>query len=100
LQANLDQSLLEQGKFLPKIETVTLIDQVVKPIVDLFKANAAVQNVRIILEKSELKKDQHEADKTRIQQILINLMSNAIKFSKSGDRIIVSVRQTKLRVDG
>jgi signal transduction histidine kinase len=85
---------------MPKIEAVDLISQVVQPVIDLFGANAATQNVRIVLEQNELKKQSHEADKTRIQQILINLMSNAIKFSKSGDKIIVGVRQTVLRVDG
>jgi len=41
-----------------------------------------------------------EIDKMRTQQILINLISNAIKFSKPGDKIVLEVCHPELLIPG
>lgn len=92
----LDFSKIEAGKL--RIESVAidfhpLIDSCIAP----FKANA--QNKGLIL-RTELSADlpQHIlGDPTRIRQVLLNLISNALKFTERGEVVLkISAENTSL----
>jgi hypothetical protein len=59
--------MLDQGKFLPKIETVCLFADVVRPVIDLFKANAENQKVDLVLENEQIQNSKSLADRIRVQ---------------------------------
>lgn len=78
--------MLDQNRFVPKLDSLQLAHDVVQPVVELFQATADAQNVKVKFE-SDIVDTAQQVDKTRVQQIVINLVSNAIKFSKPDDVI-------------
>lgn len=62
---------------------------IVREAADLLAENARRKNIEILLPEGEFKID---LDKNKIMQVVINLMSNAIKFSKESSKVIVEVQ--------
>lgn len=93
----LDISTIESGKLV--IERASFdFAQLVTKHVDLIGVLAARKNIRITLnvprEGAVL-----EADASKLEQVLSNLTTNAIKFSPPGTTITVRVKQTLTRVE-
>jgi signal transduction histidine kinase len=85
----LDFSRIEAGKFEMRPETVDLHDLVEECIESSLPL---VRDKRLKLEKDiPVELPAIQADRTRIKQVLINLISNAIKFTAAG-RVLVRVR--------
>ena len=64
---------------------------------DIFGAQAATQHVELVLDSEMPVPDMRvNIDKMRCQQVVINLISNAIKFSKPLDRIVVKICKPEL----
>lgn len=68
-----------------------IMGDVVQPTIDLFSVQAKQRKLSIILKSGGNKDKLVKIDKLRVQQILINLLQNAIKFSKAGDKITVEI---------
>lgn len=62
------------------------IDQLIESAVNSIKPSATVRNITITVQAPA---ETLEIDKLRINQVLVNLISNAIKFSKDGSTIEV-----------
>lgn len=79
----LDFSKIEAGKL--EIEHIEFsIRQLVDECVSLFATMAADNPVRLISSVDVLVPDLVKGDPTRVRQILVNLMSNAFKFTEKG----------------
>lgn len=81
----LDAAKLESGKLDVKFENVEF-DRVLRRSGDSVRLLAENKKIKLKIEKSEAK---IEADGNRLIQVLINLVSNAIKFSPEGGTITV-----------
>lgn len=79
----LDFSKIESGKF--ELETVDFIlPQIINNVLNLFKHKAVEKDIRLI---SEIDKDvpyHLVGDPVRINQVLVNLINNAMKFTEKG----------------
>ena len=95
----LDLSKIESGKLklvLKVCEIKPVIDKVISGLENRIKSKSLKLNVNIPRNISRIK-----ADEARIAQVLLNLIDNAIKYTNTGDKIIVSARNVDgfVRVD-
>ena len=93
----LDLSKIEADKIELEKRPVSLTD-LLKNIEPLFKGQAAKKGIKLSVQASS--KDENilfMADETRIKQILINLVGNAIKFTNAGE--VVLTAQVRMETD-
>ncbi|MGA1798511.1 ATP-binding protein [Sphingomonas sp. 4RDLI-65] len=92
---NLVEGLLEISRIESGVLTIRsdLIDirALFDHIVDMFRMQAAAKGLALTLEIDDRLPAQVKADEKRLRQILINLVSNAIKYTQSGS-VAVKVR--------
>jgi two-component system, sensor histidine kinase len=79
----LDISKIEAGK-LKIVKSETNIRTLVQAVVDLMKFKADEKNINLVLSIDDKLPQFIIADSLRLNQILMNLMGNAIKFTDSG----------------
>ncbi len=84
----LDLSKIEAGKFEPDFEQVN-IAALVRQCVSMVKPGAADERISIRTQIPETLPGL-VADKRSLMQILLNLVSNAVKFTRAGGQIVVS----------
>jgi signal transduction histidine kinase/CheY-like chemotaxis protein len=83
----LDFSKIEAGKL--RLETQDLdIRQVVEEVIDLFAQRAHQKGIELLLDIDPYLHRWAKGDELRIRQILMNLVSNALKFTASGHVLI------------
>ncbi|WP_411344775.1 PAS domain S-box protein [Paenibacillus sp. WLX1005] len=91
----LDFSRIEAGKMMldhAPIHLGSLLDSVF----DLFAARAAEKGIELTYQTAEQVPTTIIGDASRLRQVLVNLISNAIKFTDSGS-VALSVRQLEQR---
>tara|TARA_R110000868_G_scaffold70902_3_gene208171 strand:+ start:11443 stop:15720 length:4278 start_codon:yes stop_codon:yes gene_type:complete len=87
----LDVSRIEAGEF--RLDTATFnIHDVIADAVELFSENAAAKNIFIAHKVHDNVPRWVRGDSVRLRQVLINLIGNAIKFTKDGAVVVSAVR--------
>lgn len=80
----LDFSKIEAGKI--ELERLPLnLDRVLQHVIDIVSFNIEEQGIDFILKKDPLVPDNYCGDPTRLEQILLNLVNNAVKFTVAGE---------------
>lgn len=79
----LDLSKIESGKLELEYERVT-VNEILQNMRMLFQPMAAEKNVVLTIEADESIPVMIETDKQRVEQVLKNLLSNALKFTHNG----------------
>lgn len=87
----LEMSKFEQGKLSLEIRPFQIRESV-EECADSFRLQASQQGKEFQL-NFDIQNNKVNGDLFRIQQILNNLLSNAMKFTKAGDRITLTVSQ-------
>ena len=88
----LDMSRIEAGR-IELEEKVFDIGDLAEKMRSLFQKNIESKGVRFIVEQLDFDVHNLIGDELRISQVVINFISNAMKFTGKGDRISVSVTQ-------
>jgi signal transduction histidine kinase/CheY-like chemotaxis protein len=85
----LDISKIEAGKM--AVETMaTSVSQIIGEVASLMRVRAAEKSLALEIEYVGVIPETMQSDPTRLKQILLNLVSNAIKFTDTGSvRIVV-----------
>ena len=79
----LDFSKIEEGRLELNIEETDLFE-LSHQVINLFKHQANAKNIELILNIGNLVPQYIFSDSIRLKQILVNLIGNAIKFTKEG----------------
>jgi PAS domain S-box-containing protein len=79
----LDFSKIESGKLELNIEEINLVE-LAHHVVDMFKYQAELKGIDLILNSKESVPNFVFADSVRLKQILVNLIGNALKFTTTG----------------
>ena len=90
----LDISRIESGNLSLSPEPVAvaeIVDQVAK----LIRPLGSPKKIEVVVAPSAAQERYVQADRQRLNQILLNLMSNAIKYNRQGGRITVSCDDTE-----
>lgn len=90
----MDMSANEMGDFSVKLEELEVADVLglITRVIRLNRDFVAKKNIEIMLCKPEVTiPNKIKLDRRRIKQIFINLISNSIKYSKEGTKIIINV---------
>lgn len=94
----LDYSSITSGNYQLNIKEWPLYS-VANSIIEDFEAEARKKSIELILD-FQVKKEENSfyADQERVQQIISHLMSNAIKFTPEGGRVILRVWREKSQI--
>ncbi|MEG2419068.1 MAG: response regulator, partial [Eubacterium sp.] len=90
----LDMSRIESGKMLLKNEKIPF-EEFLKGINSICYTQAKAKNIDYENITDPNLEDYYIGDAMKLQQIVINILSNAIKFTPSGGRVTMNVRQTQ-----
>lgn len=97
LNDTLDLSKMESGKLTLDYNEIDL-KKLVTSLIELMKSRAEENNTKIFLVINSNVPNYIYSDSTRLRQILLNLISNAIKFTKDGF-ITVNIKSTLINND-
>lgn len=87
----LDFSKIESGKLELNIERIDIFE-IANQVIDLFKNQANAKNIDLVLHIEKNVPSCVLADHLRLKQILVNLISNALKFTPEG-KIQLSIKE-------
>ncbi|MBI1345958.1 hypothetical protein GC163_06685 [bacterium] len=95
----LDLSKIEAG--LMTVEQIPCrLDEVVQSVVELMQVRLISKFMELSVDTAEDVPQELISDPTRLRQILINIVGNAIKFTERGEvRIVVSFQNSLLHID-
>lgn len=88
----LDFSKIDAGK-LDLEQQAFLLPETVEDVLDLLSSKAQAQNLELTYEADPLVPANIISDPTRVNQVLVNLIGNAIKFTKEGE-VSLSIKET------
>lgn len=88
----LDMSRIESGRVKIEEKEVHLPD-VMHNLRTIVNASIVSKNIEFFIDAVDVKNEDILCDKLRLNQILLNLLSNATKFTKNGGTIIVRIIQ-------
>ncbi len=95
----LDISKVESGKL--KLNPMTFsIVETVENLVNISQPMIREKNIEFSFHINQMETEYLYADRLRLNQIYINILSNAIKYTQPGGRVSVDMREEKSNVEG
>ncbi len=94
----LDMSKIESGKFLIQNESFNIAD-IIRNTVSMFHPQMAERNVDFVFEMPVFVHEVIIGDSLRLNQILMNILSNALKYTPAGGHVSLLVREVAEKSD-
>ena len=91
----LDMSKIESGKTTLNLCDVKLAD-IVKETDNIIRTQAKKKNQTFVVKSDDIENCCITADKLRLSQILINILSNAVKYTGEGGNITFEIKEIKV----
>jgi len=88
----LDMSKIESGRMILNREQISL-PEVMQHVISIIQPQAKSKNQRLDLHIHDILTEQVWGDSVRLNQLLLNLMGNAVKFTPSGGKIQLELHQ-------
>lgn len=88
----LDMSRIESGKMTLNEKPENIIE-LLNSVIDIVQNEATNKQLELVIVKNNINNPNVICDKLRLNQILINILSNAIKYSNPGGKITVKLNQ-------
>ncbi len=85
----LDMSKIEAGRFDLEEETVS-VAKAIDEIVSLIRLQADAKGIKLIVDRS-MSESIIKVDPKALRQVLLNILSNAVKFTNEGGRVVIAV---------
>ena len=95
----LDMSRIESGKVIIK-ERECELARILGDLRTIMQANAEARQLTLLFDAQDLVHETLICDSLRLQQVLLNILSNAVKFTQPGGTISLSVVEKPGRDDG
>ena len=95
----LDMSRIENGKVVLETKPVHLPD-LVHDIRDILQANVGAKRLSLFIDTLDVVDESVIADPMRLNQILLNILSNAVKFTPTGGKVSLRIVQTQTAPKG
>jgi two-component system sensor histidine kinase/response regulator len=94
----LELSDIESGKYLLNISKFSL-SSLARAVINVVEAEAKEKDIELIVDlQVKLEEDYFCADRERLEEILLNLLSNGIKFTPAGGKVILRIWREKHKV--
>jgi signal transduction histidine kinase/CheY-like chemotaxis protein len=84
IEGTLDIARIESGKLALEVRPMAFADAM-REVASMFELQAAAKGLRFSFDTGSRLPDTVRADEKRLRQILINLLGNAVKFTRSGE---------------
>ncbi len=91
----LDISRIESGKFTLNPEKISL-DEIVHDLTEMLTPSMEQKNITLELDCDGLTHKYVSADRTRLDQIYVNLLTNAVKYTEPGGRICLRLYEEEI----
>ena len=88
----LDMSRVEAGKIKSELKAVNIIE-VAESLITVYRESAAERNIKLSYINSGVRDANVFADELHINQILMNVLGNAIKYTMPGGSVVLTVDQ-------
>ncbi len=88
----LDMSKIESGKMDLHMDKMSLKDNV-KNVISIVQTQAAARGHQFVAEISDITDEYVYCDGVRFNQVLLNLLGNAVKFTPDGGKIVLSLSE-------
>jgi len=95
----LDISKVESGKLILSPQTFSIVEAV-ENLVNISQPMIKEKNIEFHFRISRMEKEYLYADKLRLNQIYINILSNAIKYTEPGGHVSVDMREDESKKPG
>ena len=95
----LDISKVESGKLILSPQTFSIVETV-ENLVNISQPMIKEKNIEFHFRISRMEKEYLYADQLRLNQIYINILSNAIKYTEPGGHVSVDIREDESKKPG
>ena len=88
----LDMNKIEAGKATLHTEPFNMAEQVAQ-IENVIRPQTNARNQKFTIQTHDIRHENVEGDATRLRQVLLNILSNAVKYTKRGGRIELEIAE-------